>query len=386
MNDQIICPHCKKTIPLTQALSHQIQEKYQKFYAQRLGEEKTKIETTLRGELSKKLKNEMEFEMKDKINEVDELRKQNKTQQEQLLSVNRLMRQLKAESEQIKLEMEKKLAKEEERIRVEEKKRLNEEFRLNILEKEKKLQDAIKMNEELKRKLEQGSQQTQGEVLEMELENILQREFPYDEIRPVPKGIVGADIIQIVKNNLGKQCGSIIWESKRTKAWSNEWVSKLKDDQRVAKADIAVLISQILPGTIKHFGFLEGIWVGDYESITGLGLALRLNLIDLSTVKSSNVGKNEKMEVLYNYVSGIEFKHHVEAIVEAFSSMQDDLEKEKRWFVTKWSKQEKNIRRVIDNIFGMRGDLQSIIGKSLAEIKGLQMLPPPKENGKNTLF
>src|SRR3989304_6423381 len=206
-------------IQLTEALSHQIQEKYQKAYRQRFEDEKIKLETNLRTQLSKKIKEEMEFQMKDKSEEIGELRKQNKTQQDQLLELNRLMRQLKAENEQRNIEFEKKLSNEQEKIRLAEQKRIDQEYKFKILEYQKKEEAALKLAEDYKRKLEQGSQQMQGDVLEIELKNILKREFPYDEIKDVSTGVRGADVLQIVKNNFGKSCGTIIWELKRTKAW-----------------------------------------------------------------------------------------------------------------------------------------------------------------------
>ena len=385
MNDTIICPHCKKPIPLTEALSHQIQEKYQRFYKQRLAEETGKIEIKLKDQLIKKVKQEIELELKNKANELEELHKQNKSLQEQLLELSKLIRQLRAESQQKQIELEKKLAVEQERIHSEEKKRADEEYRLKILEKDKKLSDALKLAEEYKKKLEQGSQQLQGEVLELELEKILKEEFPTDDIKEVPKGIRGADVIQIIRNGFGKACGTIIWELKRTKSWSNDWIVKLKDDQRRVKAEQAVIISEVLPENIQNFGFQEGVWIGNFPSIIGLSLVIRRLLVEISGVKSASVGKRGKMDILWEYLTGTEFKQRVEAIAEAFSTIQEDIEKEKRWFVNKWSKQEKSLRKVIDNTLGMHGDLQGIVGKSLPEIKGLDMLPDG-ENKKDKLF
>ncbi len=385
MDNHITCPHCKKSIPLTQALSHQLQEKYQTemagerrkiiaAYQKRLSEEKLQIEKTTAEQLKLKIQKEMELKFKDAHNELEELRKQNTLLQEQLLETNKLLRQIKSERDQEKIENEKKLFAEQEKIRDEEKKKFDEEYRLKMMEKDKKIQDALQQVEEMKRKIQQGSQQSQGEILELELETRLKREFPYDEIQPVPKGVRGADIVQIVKNNFGKQCGSIIWESKRTKAWSDGWIDKLREDQRQVKAEIAVIISNILPEEIKNFGLKDGVWIGNYESISGLAAVLRSSLIEISTVKLSIVGKQDKMEVLWEYLTGIEFKQRVEAIYDAYTQLQDDLEKEKRWFTLKWAKQEKNIRRVIDQMLGMHGDLQSIVGKALSEVRGFGLL------------
>ena len=182
---------------------------------------------------------------------------------------------------------------------------LQEEHRLKDAEKDKKLQDAIRVNEELRRKLQQGSQQTQGEVLELELEELIRTNFPLDQIEPVPKGVGGADIIQKVMSKSGNLCGTIVWESKHTKAWSDGWLQKLKDDQRAVKADIAVLISEVLPKDCKHFGQYEGIWISNSQCAVSLAVALRAQLVEVAMTKLAAVGKNEKMETLYQYLSGI---------------------------------------------------------------------------------
>ncbi len=387
MDDQIICPNCKKPIPLTQALSAKIQERYQIFYRKRLFEEKAKLEQTLREQLAKQLKTEVDFQLKNKTNEVEELQKQNRSLQEQLLELNKLIRQLKVENDQKRLELEKRLIREQEKIREEEKKRFEDEYKLKLLEKDKKLEDALKLVSDYKRKLEQGSEQLQGEILELELESLLKKEFPLDEIKPVPKGVRGADVLQVVKNNFGRVCGTIIWESKRTKAWNNEWITKLKEDQRQVKAEIGVIISQVLPNGIKRIGLENDIWIGDFDSIIILSLMLRETLQEISKIKLANTNRQSKMEILYNYFSGVEFKQRIEAIVESFTSAQEDLEKEKRYFLAKWSKQEKNIRKVFDNLAGMYGDLQSMMGRALPEVEGFEMLPSAnKKKVDETLF
>jgi len=374
MDNQILCPYCKKTIPLTEALSRQIKENYQKIYQRRLFEEKKKLEEQIKNDLEKKIKAELDTQIKDKINENEELKKRNKIFQEQLLELNKLIRQLRFENEKQKLEMEKKLIEEQERIRKEQKNQLEKEFQLKIFEKDKKLNDALKLVEDYKKKLEQGSQQLQGEILELQLEEILKKEFPIDEIKEVPKGVKGADILQIVKNQFGKNCGTIIWELKRTKNWSDEWISKLKDDQRLAKAEIAVLVSNTLPSNIKYFGLYEGVWVSSIEAVISLTTVLRHSLINIYTIKSSVTGKEEKKEILWQYLTSTEFQQRITAIIESHEQFQEDIEREKRFFALKWAKQEKNIRRVIDNLLGVSGDLQGILGKALPDLK-LNFLP-----------
>ena len=400
MTDQISCPHCHKVIPLNEALTHQTQEMMKKsieeersklitMYRKRLDEEKKKItdETAaVQREFEKaaeeRIQKRMELQIRDSKNEREDMEKQYKSIQEQLLEETKRRRQMLNEREQQKIEFEKRLADEQEKMRLEFQKQASDEYRLKMLEKDQKLEAVLKMNEDLKRKLEQGSQQTQGEVLELELENILKHEFPYDDVKPVPKGVRGADLIQIVKNQQGRTCGTIIWETKRTKSWSAEWIAKLKDDQRQVKAELAIIISQALPQDIKYFGNIKGVWVGEYGSVLGIAVALRSRLIEVASIKASAVGKNEKMEVLYNYLSGTEFKQRVEAIVEAFRAMQEDVKKERTWFMAKWARQEKNITKVIDNTFGMQGDLQSIMGRALPSIDGVEL---PEATDADTL-
>jgi hypothetical protein len=408
MSDFITCPNCSHKIPLTDALSHQVEEKYQslidaekkKLHEQqekaeeernrlitlskkRIEEEREKALKEAQEQAREKAKKEIELQYKDKENEAEELKKQNKQFQEQILEMNKMLRQMQTKHEQAELDLQKKIAKEQEKLKTELQKKADEEHRLKYLEQEKRIQDALRLADDYKRKLEQGSQQMQGEVKELELELALQQEFPSDEIQEVPKGIRGADIIQIVKDQFGRTCGSIVWESKRTKSWSQGWVSKLKEDQRRIKAECAVIVTQALPDTISHFGDVDGVWVTDYESLLGVAHALRAQLLQIASLKVSAEGKNEKMEVLYQYLSGTEFKQRVEGIIEAFDEMQKELEQEKRWFHKKWAKQEKHMRNVIDNTSGMHGDLQSIMGKALAPVQGLEMLPEEIEEQKN---
>lgn len=385
MDSTIICPHCKQSIPLSDALSHEIREEFRKQaidytrkkdaeYKQKLEEvhlqfeeERKKSFKETEEKLRKKVEEELSLKLQDSKNESEEIKKHNSELQDQLLELTKTLRELKNESERSKLELEKKLSEEQDKIRTEERKRMDEEFRLKIAEKDKQLEDTKKALLDAQRKSEQVSQQLQGEVLELEMENMLHTEFPLDEIRPVSKGIRGGDIIQLVKNNQGRLCGTILWEFKRTKSWSNEWVVKLKDDQRSLKAEVAVIITEVLPNEIKHFGHKDGVWVGGFNTMLGLGYAMRRNLLDLAQVKMAQEGKKEKMEVLYNYIYGTEFKQRTEAIMEAFTALQESMEKEKRWFAAKWAKDEMNIRRVLDNTMGMRGDLQSISGNELSD-------------------
>jgi hypothetical protein len=401
MSQTIQCPHCNQPVEITQALRHQIQhqvlaaeqkkhqqalEAVQKTFEQNLKDKQAEFRQAfddrvekIQQQAVKKTQEQFELQLKNAAAEAKEQAERNQQLQEQLLETSKLIRELKQKDEQRQLEMEKKLAEEEDQIRQTARKQVEEEQHLKVLAKDKQLQDALKANEDLRRKLEQGSQQTQGEVLELELEELLASQFPLDVIKPVPKGIRGADVIQEVRNQLGKLCGTLLWESKNTKNWTEGWVSKLKQDQRQLKAEIAILITKTLPENITNFAFRDGIWVTNQASLIGLATALRLNLVQLHQLKQASVGKNEKMEVLYHYLSGNEFRQRIEGIVEAYNALQDELEREKRWFTTKWAKQEKQIRSVVDQVHGMHGDLQGIIGASLPTISSLEL---PEEVGE----
>lgn len=315
---------------------------------------------------------------KQKTAEIKLLEEQLKSKDDKLAQATK--NEVELRKEKIKLEEDKRsfelekmrqLEEEKKSITEEANKKAAEAEQYKIAQLEKKLSDALKVNEEQKRKLEQGSQQTQGEVLELELEEILKVEFPNDEILPVPKGVSGADIIQRVLDRSGRVCGQIVWESKKTKAWSEGWIQKLKDDQRIIKADLAVIVSVVLPENIKGFTFRDGIWICDIKLVAALAMALRINLESVTRQKAMSIGKNEKMEVLYAYLTGVEFKQRVEAIVEAFSNMGEGLKKEKIAYEKIWSEREKQIKKVITNTVGMYGDLSGLV--TLPQIKILEL-------------
>ena len=290
---------------------------------------------------------------------------------------------LKDEKDAFELQKERQLDEEREKIEEEASKKATEIQQSKIDQLNKQLSDATKAKDDLARKLEQGSQQTQGEVLELELEELLKQEFIHDEIVPVPKGVNGADIIQKVISRSGGNCGQIVWEVKKTKAWSEGWVQKLKDDQRSIKAELAVIVSAVLPDNIRGFTFRDGIWICDTKMAIALASSLRINLEAVAREKAMAVGKNEKVEVLYSYLTGVEFKQRVEAIVEAFTRMQDGLNKEKRAYQKIWAEREKQIQKVISNTVGMYGDLSGLV--VLPQIKMLE-LEEGEEKKQDDLF
>lgn len=250
---------------------------------------------------------------------------------------------------------------------------VGDEQSLRLKAKDQQIESLNKLLEEARRKSEQGSQERQGEVLELDIQASLEHRFPQDVIRPVPKGVRGADLIHEVRNGGGQICGSIIWEFKNTKNWSSAWIEKLKDDQRASCAALAVIVSTALPSEIAHFGHIDGVWVACLTAWPALAGVLREQIIQVAFAHAASQGKHDKMEILYRYLVGDEFKHRIEAIVEAFTSMQDQLHKERRAMERHWSEREKLINRVMINTSGMYGDLQGMVGATLPAIPALEL-------------
>jgi len=408
INEQKIqCPKCGESISIDDVLTHQIEEKVKKDFesAQKIKEQelaqKTEALKKREDEIAESKKN-MESAITQKV--ADQLAaeklvlfKEARTAAEKEQSAkttfleeelkNKDQKLMQAVNNELELRKEKAKLEEDKKLFELEKTRQIEEFKKTITEEaskkaaeeqqytigqlKKQLTDAIKAKDDLARKLEQGSQQTQGEVLELALEELLKAEFPHDEIAPVPKGTNGADVIQKVISHSGHPCGQIVWEFKKTKNWIEGWIQKLKDDQRMIKAELAVLVSATLPNDIKGFVFREGIWICDIKLAVPLASALRITLKAVTREKMAAVGKNEKMETLYAYLTGIEFKQRVEAIIEAFSSMDSGLKKERMAYEKIWSEREKQIKKMMSNTIGMYGDLSGLV--SLPQIKTLEL-------------
>ena len=217
--------------------------------------------------------------------------------------------------------------------------------------------------------MNQGSQQLQGEVAEIRLEQILAGKFPSDAFEAVPKGTPGGDVIQKVPDHMGNDCGTIVWEVKRTKNWSDLWIEKLKEDVARVKGNYGVIVATTLPKGVLQLAFYNGIWVTDFASAVGLATALRLVLTEVNLAKIASIGKNQKVEALYHYLTGPHFRQRVQRIVETFQSMRKDLDAEKRAVTKYWAKREKQIELTITHTTGMYGDLEAIIGGDLPQIE-----------------
>jgi len=407
----IICPNCKTEIKLTESLAAPLIETTRKEYEKRLSQKDADIakrETAIREkeealskakeaideqvaekvkleraqivtEEAKKARLAVATDLEQKSTELEDLKNALNQQGEKLAEAQkaqveliRKQRELDDAKREMELTIEKRIQEKLDTTREQAKKEAEEQLKLKVMEKEQTISSMQKQIEELKRKAEQGSQQLQGEVQELELESLLKAKFPHDSIMPVPKGEHGGDVLQCVVGPLGLACGTIIWESKRTKNWSDGWLAKLREDQRTAKAEIAVIVSQTLPKEVETFDLVEGVWVTHPRAALPVALSLRQSLIEIAAARQASEGQQTKMELVYQYLTGPRFRQRVQAIVEAFSSMQEDLDKEKKVIMKQWAKRDEQIERVMQATVGMYGDLQGIAGKTLQEIEGLE--------------
>ena len=360
----------------------ELDKKIQEEVSLKVIEEKTKIGI----EEKIKARNEISIELEGKAKELQNLEELLKSKDLKLAEAQktqadllRKQRELDDEKRELDLTVEKKIQAGLEAAKSTARKEAEDHLKFKVLEKDQTITSMQKTIEELKRKAEQGSQQLQGEVQELELENTLKSKFPYDNIEPVPKGEFGGDVLQRVVSLSGQFCGTIIWESKRTKSWSDAWLAKLRDDQRTAKAEIAIIVTQVLPKGVETFDLIDGVWVTSPKSVVPLAMILRNSLTDISNIRQISEGQATKTEMIYQYLTGPRFKHRVEAIVEAFTTLQDDLDTEKKLLTKQWAKRQTQIERVMNSTVGMYGDLQGIAGKSFQEIEGLefkQLLAP----------
>ena len=331
-----------------------------------------------------KVKEEYDHKLKSQAEELEEKRIQLLKSRESEIELVKVKRQMEEQEKEIELRMQKRMSKEIQNKEEVLKRRLQEELETKQKDKDhqtdlekrellKQLEDQKKLVDEMKRKAEQGSMQMQGEILELKIEEILGKEFPYDSIEEVPKGIRGADSIQKVYNKMQQHCGTIIIESKRTKAFTSDWIPKLKSDQRSISAEIAVLVTETMPKGVESFTEINGIWVCSINELVGLIYVLRQTLIKTMAVKSSQVNKGDKMEMLYSFLTGEEFKDQISAIVEGFSAMRQDLDKEKRAMTAIWKRREKQIEVVTDNTINMHASIKGIAGKSIPAIQQLEL-------------
>ena len=420
-DEMVICPNCQHRFEIEQGITRQTIERYEQDFEavmrERTAELRQKLEQEAERKLEKtfteqlnKLKEQLAesqqafSEMKSRVQQVQQEtkakaiadfeiekkallqelgEKEGKLQQfrEMEITLRQEKKKLEESQHELELELQRKLDEEKKKLEDQIRNIEAERFRLKEAEYQKKIEDAQKANEDLRRKLEQGSQQLQGEVLELELEGLLRTAFPLDLIEPVRKGARGADVLQTVIIRTGQSCGKIIWEAKRAENWSNAWLQKLKDDQQAANAEIAVLVTTTMPKkTSEPFCMVDDIWVVDTLSVRPVAETLRVLLIEAHKHKVIGLNKNEKIEALYHYLCSPQFAQKVRAVVNAFNTMRRDLESERAAMARIWKKREQQIERVTINMMGMCGELQAIAHESLPQLEDIGTLPAPDED------
>ncbi len=408
-NTQIKCPNCGTSIDVQDILAHQLEDEIQQKYQHQLAEEKKKFDAEFEGlnkakeqfEQKKKQENELFQERLDKQLKEDrkgiEEKLKLKFQEEQAEQFNALQKELNEKSEQVKelglarieverLKREKSELKEiaeaeaqknlnETLIAEKEKIRKQEEDKneLRFKELQKQLEDQRKLTEEMKRKQEQGSMQLQGEIQELAIEEWLAGKFPLDSIEEIKKGARGGDCIQIVNTRTHQNCGTIYYESKRTKDFQASWIEKFKADIREKGANIGVLVTEVMPSDMDRMGLKDGIWICNYEEFKGLCTVLRDSIIQINLAISSQENKGDKMHMLYDYLTGNTFRLQVEAIVEGFTQMKADLESEKRAMQSIWKKREKQIEKVTVNTIDMHSSIKGIAGNAIKAVRLLEL-------------
>lgn len=371
MNPTMIkCPNCKHQFEPTESFTQEIDARLREEYNQKFLSLKKETAELATKEAEKKTVLEI-TDLKNQVQENSE--KLNKARDQELKLLKR-QRELEDKTKEAGIELERRVNKERENIWLTATKKISEERQLKDAEKDKQLTDMRHQIDELKRKAEQGSQKTQGDVLELEIEKILKSNFGDDKIIPVPNGKNGADVIQRVYNKQGTPCGTILWELKHRKSWSDKWLQKLKDDQREIKATHAVIVSTVLPPGIELAKFRDGVWIIDFSAIMVVATMLRNSMIAITRTLSTMKVENDKIEQLRNYfITGQAFRHWAEATLESCIAMKADLDSEKRWKKKDWTKREKEIERIVYGMAGLYGDLQAIIGNRLQSIPKLEI-------------
>ncbi|KAA5536687.1 DUF2130 domain-containing protein [Taibaiella lutea] len=346
-------------------LADQQEQAFQQRMEQQLKLQQQEQETLLRRKLTADFENQITLLKQSDAEQKEKLQEARKKELEFLQKVEalkskeaelelNLQRQLIAESEKIKEQIK---AEQAERLQMKE-----QEFQLRTRELEKQIDDQKKLVDEMKRKAEQGSMQMQGEVQELLLEELLQSTFPFDLLTPVGKGVRGADCIQLVRNNFGNEAGKIIYESKRTKDFANDWIEKLKADMRQLGADVAVIVTQAMPKDMDRFGEKEGVYICTFSEVRSVALLLRNGLLKVSDVRKSGENKGDKMVMLYDYLTGHEFSEQWKAIREGFMSMKLSIQKERDAMERLWKSREKQLEKVLLNAAHIRGSVEGIAG------------------------
>lgn len=383
----IKCPNCSHEFEATDAFRDEVQKElnikakewqskreeefrkkedgFQQQLKDQLEKQKLNIEETLKKNISQDFETRLKLLSETNASNEEKL----KAARQKELEFLKKEQALKDKEAELEIQLQKRLSDERTNITETIKKQEQEKNSLKIKELEKQLEDSKKLAEEMQRRAEQGSMQLQGEVMELALEEMLRANFPFDTIEEVAKGVKGADCIQLVKNNVAQLCGKIIYESKRTKAFTNEWIEKLKKDMRAQQADIAVIVTEVLPKDMDTFGMKDGVWICRFTDVKPLAFLLRDSLIKIYGAVISQENRGDKMQLLYNYLTGNEFRQNIEAVVEGFLSLKDGITRERIQMEKIWKEREKQLEKVLLNTTQFYGSIKGIAGNAVGDIK-----------------
>jgi hypothetical protein len=400
------CPHCGNKFSPEEAIGHDLRVQLEQEFEIKLAENAKRLEQRIRKEEMQKLEGQLRMIQDDRNAKSKRLQELEKT----ALHAQQLEQQIREQHERNELELKKRLLEREKLIRdqveksasekmiveirereqkilrerehltlelkrrvQEETEKAREEERMKMAELQKKLDDQVKLVNEMKRKSEQGSMQMQGEVQELAIEQFLETTFYRDEIQEVSKGKRGGDCVHVIKDDFNRVCGRILYESKRTKHFSYEWISKIKDDMRASQADLGVIVTEVFPDGMTKFGEVEGVWICTYLEFKALAFLFRHQFLRVGEVLASQENRGEKMHMIYSYLTGNEFKQKLEAAFESYRDMQDDLLREKTMMTSQWAKREKRLLRAMENLASLYGDIRGMAGGAVQEIKALEI-------------
>ncbi len=390
MAEEVIkCPNCGIDIPISEVLTHQIKDKLKTESAVEIAAEKKKLnelykaeKSKLQAEAEKKAGEKLGIELEDLKSQVAEKDKKITESQELELKLRKQQRELEEKAKAQELEVARKLDEQKEKIKKDALLQFSEEHQLKDAERDKTILDLQKALEEAQRKAAQGSMQLQGEVQELAIEDWLSACFPLDTIEEIKKGARGADCLQVVNTRSRQNCGTIYYESKRTKDFQPTWIEKFKSDIREKGADIGVLVTQSMPSDMERMGLKDGIWICTFEEFKSLCAVLRQSIVRLSDAVATQENKGDKMTMLYDYLTSNEFVMQIGAIVDGFTEMKTNLESEKRAMQSIWKKREKQIDKVLLNTNYMYSSIKGIAGNAIQSVKLLELSDDEDEAGQ----
>lgn len=386
-DNKISCPKCGHTFGVGEVLNNQLEQERIKFRAafnkkiveledqhrrdteqtvnQRLAEEKRKMDGLLREEIQKDYQQKMSL-----LNEeLDKKRKESFENQKIALENEKLKNDLQQQRMMMELEFQRKKNEEMEIVTKQLRDSICNDYEMKLKDKDYQFNKMREQIEEMKRKAEQGSMQAQGEVQEIALEDLLSNYFPHDLIQPVPKGVSGADSIQVVRNFAGQVCGKIVYESKRTRNFDSKWIDKLKNDMRELGAAVAVLVTAVLPSDMERFGMKDGIYICTFAEVKSLSFVLRDSLLKIQAINDSHDNKEEKMDLLYKYITGDEFRNRLEAVTEGFRNVRETINKERIFMEKMWAEREKQMEKAMTSTVKLFGAVRGIVGTGMNDLK-----------------